>query len=500
MLTERIPDPFGGAITAKLMKQQRMIVQFAQDKKYVGIFGDYGVGKSLAALAIIAHHRMRYVLVVSTKTAIESTWPTEIQKHSKLRYFRLQGTRRAKLQLLRRGLQTSYTDSSYYYDRKNECAHTVIFLINYDGVKNIAPELAEVKFDGLFLDESRKIKSPHTKRTKYIWALGWTCKRRYLLTGFPVSEWLAELYTQVKFLDGGKAFGNSYYRFVHENFVRQGPHLVPKRVSVKKILAAIAPFCIRITNKHLNLPPVVRQTLELKKTPQQEKALKELNEMFMLEFGKVQLDIQYIFSLISRSLQICDGYIEDLPPKDPKTGKPIRKPIREIIATNKDEALVELLEEIDPIKNKVVIWANHIFAVRKIALILGKIYRKQRVTVLELSGQTENAKTIVDLFQTKKGYNILVASIRKAAESITLTKARYNIYYGHQWSFDVRDNSEARTRRIGSEHHPSIVYIDMVTKGTIERHVVTCIQRKGDLIKDLKQQFLQLDGRKKTWE
>ena len=89
-------DIYGGAIKAELMDHQQQMVDFAEDQKYVGLFGDYGVGKSLVALAITAMYRMRYVLIISTKSGIESTWPTELRKHTRLRWFNLQGTKKAK--------------------------------------------------------------------------------------------------------------------------------------------------------------------------------------------------------------------------------------------------------------------------------------------------------------------------------------------------------------------------------------------------------------------
>lgn len=480
-MTRKPFNTYGNVIRVPLMKQQRQMVEFADEhKRYVGLFGDYGVGKTLAALAIIANLRMRKVLIVSTKLAIETTWPTEIRKWTTLRYFLLEGSRKAKLKLLQRGLQSQIRDAMLYNSMQNACAKTMLFIINFDGIKSIAPELADVQFDAIFVDESTKIRYVKTARTKYLWALGVTAKRRYIMTGFPVSEGIHELYAQIKFLDNGRAFGNSYWSFLHHYFVRQGPHLVPTKSSVKKIIEAISPFCIRITNKDLALPEKVRKTIEVKKTKQQEKLFQELHDLFSIELGNVKIDVQYIFTLIAKALQICDGFVMD---KDRNV---------EIVDTNKDEALLETLEEIDVRKHKVVIWANHVFTIKKLEVILNNIYKKKGIKILTLYGKTVDTNLVVNTFQHVPRANLLITSMKKAAESVTLTAAKYALYYGHQWSYNVRDNSEARTCRKGSEIHDHITYADFVTKGTVERTVLSSTLRKGNLVASLKEQFLDM--------
>jgi hypothetical protein len=75
---------------------------------------------------------------------------------------------------------------------------------------------------------------------------------------------------------------------------------------------------------------------------------------------------------------------------------------------------------------------------------------------------------------------------------VTLTAAKYAIYYSNTWSYDLRANSEARIRRKGSEHHDSILYIDLVTESSVENKVYDCLRRKGNLIADLKKHFVDV--------
>jgi SNF2 family DNA or RNA helicase len=261
-----------------------------------------------------------------------------------------------------------------------------------------------------------------------------------------------------------------------------GPKIIIKKKSINRILDIVKPFCIRITNDMLKLPPKIYKQIPIDQTDEQRALLNKLEETFRLEFGKAKVDTQYLFTIIAKSLQICDGFIQYSDTDE--NGKEINKGT-EVVLSNKDEALVEILEEIDIAKNKVVIWAAFLFSVKKIAKIIEKLGHK----VLMLTGEAEDTNKIVQLFQKTKDHNVLVCTQKKAAESITLTEARYAIYYSNIWSNDARLNSEARIRRKGSEKHSSIMYIDLVTKGTVEKKVYDCLRMKKDLIDELKKEF-----------
>jgi SNF2 family DNA or RNA helicase len=237
-----------------------------------------------------------------------------------------------------------------------------IFLINFDGVRNIASILQEIGFDMVIVDESTKIKSPRALRTKVLWSITRHARRRIIMTGFPITEHLGEIYSQIKFLDMGETFGNSYYAFLDKYFYKAGFKRILRRNSAKKIFKLISPFTVRVNNDVLNLPPKVYQQKLLEPTKQQRELFESLKEYFQLELGKVKIDTEYIFALINKSLQICDGFVQD------------DKGNLEVIETEKDQALIDLVDDIDPYKNKILIWAIFRFSIKKIRRIFKKIY------------------------------------------------------------------------------------------------------------------------------
>jgi superfamily II DNA/RNA helicase len=223
----------------------------------------------------------------------------------------------------------------------------------------------------------------------------------------------------------------------------------------------------------LRLPPKVYQQRIVEPTVKQKELLDNFREYFQLEFGKIKIDTDYIFTLINKSLQICDGFIQD------------DKGNIEVIGTSKDESIIDVIEEIDPRKNKVIVWATFRFSVKK----LEKLFMRLGYNVLTLTGATEDVSKVVRKFQFDQRANILVATQKKASESITLTNCRYAVYYSNSWSYDMRANSEARIRRKGSEKHSSIIYTDIMLKHSIENLVYTCLRNKKNLVENLKKEF-----------
>lgn len=452
------------------MMHQKSIVEFTVPKPYFGIFAEYGTGKTLCALAYVDFHRFRKTVVVSTKTSVQSTWPVEINKHTDFNYVILVGSRKQKLNALYLGLQKSMLSEGRYHSSHRK---TTVFLVNFDGIKNIFNELVQADMDCIIVDESTKIKSPKTERTQVLWKLSQSIDRRAVMTGFPITENLCDIYAQIKFLDQGETFGNSYYAFVNRYFSKIAFKVLPKSFANKEILKKIKPFCIRVSGSALKLPPKVYKEVAIELTATQKRLLDEFNDTFQLEFGKVKIDTQYIFSLINKSLQICDGFVTD------------EKKNTAAIPTNKDTALLEVLDEIDIKHNKVIIWAAFRFSVAKIEKILVRLgYR-----VLTLTGSTKNVDKVINTFQHKSQFNILIATQKKAAESITLTACNHAIYYSNNWSYDLRANSEARIYRKGSERHKHVVYTDLVTQDSVENNVLQCLKKKKNLINILKTEF-----------
>jgi len=506
------------AVYTKLMEHQNDIVKFCKDKPYAGIFAEYGTGKTLCTLKLTEVCGWSKVLVVCSKTAILATWPAEITKHTDFNYVYLVGTKQKRIDALSLGLRKARQQGSAY---TAEYLRPTIFLINFDGVKSIYNELVASGMDAIIVDESTKIKYPTTMRTKVLWALSKGIPRRFCLTGWPITESPQDLYSQIKFLDRGVTFGNSYHGFMDKYFAKIGYKRVPIKGAPEKIINAIGGFCIRVTNESLNLPPKTYIVKDIPQSDQQIKALRQLKDYMQIDIGKVNISTEYVFTKLIKTLEICDGFIKDnwwkldgdfikcnkcdfvgehsVDAVKTEDGRKLQNRTKcpkcshggnyELVDTQKDEALFDLLEEIDVERHKVIIWTPFKFTLHK----LSKLCDHYKYPHVLLSGETEDVKGVVDKFMYSKT-NILIATTKKASESLNLTNCNVAIYYSNEWSYDRRANSEARIYRKGSEKHANVIYVDFVTKNTLEELVFNCLTKKKDLVNELKEMFKREAG------
>lgn len=437
---------------------QKDVVLFCKPLDYGAIIASYGTGKTLMALWLTEVMKWKLVIIVSTKSSLESTWEDEIKKHSDYRFARIDGnTPRQKINLIRMAL-----------NRQSK-----ILLINFDGVRNILDAIAAIKSDAVIVDESLKISNPDALRTKVMWALGRIIPKRFIMAGNVFSEGLHQIYSQVKFLDNGKTFGNSYKQHLKDYFDKKKGKYVPKKGMTQKIFKLIKPFTIMVPASAVQLPPATFKKIGIHPTTQQEELLTNLKNDFKLELGKVHVNIDSIYALISKCQQICDGFITD---KDGHIS---------YIETPKDEALIDELEDIGR-SEKIIIWSVFRAPIKKLYRILTKL----GYGVLVLDGDTKDSGNLVKHFQNNPRYTILLSTLKKGNESLNLQGSRISLYYSRSWSYNERDNSLARNRRMGSlEKHDSIMYGDIFLKGTIEEQIYDCLVTKGNLVVKLKKYF-----------
>src|SRR5574343_1715606 len=290
-------------IRTKPMTHQAKAVDFCALLNYFAIFAGYGVGKSLMALILAEIRKWKLFLIVSTKTSIQSTWPEQIKEHSDFFFVELSGNSKEKFRTLRNAMQR--------YSMYGKNKPTLVVLINFDGIKNLFRIISKVPFQAVILDESTRVKNPEATRSQVMWALSKYIPVRGIMTGFPITDHPTEIYSQIKFLDQGETFGNSYEAFLDEYFIKRKGKYVLKPRAAKKIFNKIKHFCIMIPESVIKLPPKVFKKVALKPYEQQQQLLDSLDDQFRVTFGRVNYSTESVYALTTKAMQICDGFVTD---------------------------------------------------------------------------------------------------------------------------------------------------------------------------------------------
>ena len=323
------------------------------------------------------------------------------------------------------------------------------------------------------IDESTTIKNPGAKRTKNILRLSRLCKYRRILTGSPVTKSPLDLYTQCYFLDPFLLDHNSYYSFRTRyalmktaNFGGRSVNIVVGYRNLGELSEQLKPFSYRVLKDDcLDLPKKTFMKRIIQMTPEQNKVYQQMKKMALAELnGKVTTTMNVVTQLM-RMQQITCGHFK----ADDGTTQEI-----------KNNRITELVDVVDEIQGKVVIWAHWRNDIETIVKHLKEEYGDNSV-VTYYGGTTteERQKAIKKMQDPESPVRFLVGTPQTGGYGITLTGASTMIYYSNGYDLEKRQQSEARIDRIGQEK--PMTYIDIIAEGTVDEKIVTSLRKKVNI-------------------
>jgi len=330
----------------------------------------------------------------------------------------------------------------------------------------------------LGIDESTTIKNPTAKRTKSILRIGNLASYRRILTGSPVTKSPLDLYSQCEFLDPWHLGHSSYYSFrsryahmVDRNFGGKRVQLVVSYRKLPELSEKLNKFSYRVLKEDcLDLPPKLftRRTVEL--TDEQKKVYAQMKSLAMAftEDGKVMSTVNVMTQLMRLHQVTCgtfkadDGTITHL-------------------ENNRVQALMDSIEDVE---GKVIIWANYREDIKKIADALKKAYGE--ASTVEYWGEVDAGvrQDNIAQFQDLKGpTRFFVGNAQTGGYGITLTAANTVIYYSNSYDLEKRLQSEDRAHRIGQTGN--VLYIDLCAEGTIDEKIVKALKDKVNIANEI---------------
>ena len=115
---------------------------------------------------------------------------------------------------------------------------------------------------------------------------------------------------------------------------------------------------------------------------------------------------------------------------------------------------------------------------KKIKKVLQKVYGRD--SVVTFYGDTsERDRQIAQQRLNNGDARFFVANPQTAGRGLTLNTASNVIYYANDFNLESRIQSEARCHRIGQKN--TVLYVDLVAKGTVDEHIVKSLKSKNEL-------------------
>ncbi len=347
---------------------------------------------------------------------------------------------------------------------------------SYDFGKEFARRFLSSHKAMMAIDESTTIKTPTAKRTKNIVGLRELAKYRRILTGSPVTNSPLDLFSQCQFLDPWLLDHSSYYTFRARYSVMKSINLGSRSVNVvvgyrnlSELSEKIQSFSERVLKDDcLDLPKKTYMKRMVTMTGPQEKVYKEMKKYAVAQLDGKEVTTSTVMVQLMRLHQITCGHFT----ADDGT-------VQEIPCRRVDE----LLDILDEVEGKVVIWSHYQKDVQRIIKEIKKKFGEG--TVVDYYGLTpsDDRQNNIKKFQEDDKCRFFVGTTQTGGYGITLTAASTMIYFSNGYDLEKRQQSEARIDRIGQEK--PMTYIDIMTEETIDEKIVKALRKKINIATEI---------------
>jgi SNF2 family DNA or RNA helicase len=328
----------------------------------------------------------------------------------------------------------------------------------------------------MVVDESTTIKNPKAKRTKNIIQLADRSQYRRILTGSPVTKNPLDLFTQCYFLDPFHLDHQSYYSFRTRYAIMKTAHIAGRSIQLVagfKHLAELSeklkPFSYRVLKEDcLDLPDKIYMKRVISLTDEQQKVYKQMKEEALAILNEKTVTTVNALTQLMRLQQItCGHFVAD----DGTT--------QEI----KNNRLKELMDILDEVEGKAIIWVHWQKDVQIIKKALLKEYGPGSVVdYYGLTPQDQRDKNR-EAFQNDSKVRYFVGTAQTGGYGITLTAANTVIYYSNGYDLEKRLQSEDRAHRIGQKK--SVTYVDILAEETVDEKIVKSLRKKINIASEV---------------
>ena len=234
-------------------------------------------------------------------------------------------------------------------------------------------------------------------------------------------------------------------------------------INLEELEYKIKNFSFRVRKSEcMDLPPkqYVQRYIEL--TDEQKKAYSELKHQAMTLVQDETISFTNKLTEILKLQQVTCGFI--------KTDE------GEIVPFKNNPKLKELLNTIEETEDKCIIWANYVHNIEEIKKKLRSVYGEESVVSIYGKDSVDVRSEAVKRFQSDDRCRFLVGNPVVGGYGLTLTAAKYVIYYSNNYNLEVRQQSEDRAHRHGQTS--TVTYVDLLVRGSIDEMVLASLEGK----------------------
>ena len=440
-------------------EHQRVALRKGATQSVFGFFMEQGTGKTKVTIdnaVYLYNMKLLDTVYVIAPNSVYTNWKKEIELHSSANNYIYQ-----------------HKIDKKFYPKKDKLNW---YLMNIEAFShksgyNKGLELVEQKglTTMMVIDESTTIKNRTAKRSKNGLKLGKGVRYKRILTGTPVTKSPLDLWSQFAFLDEDLLGFKSFYSFRARYCIMQSRPVGGNRriefpvsyINLEQLEEKILPYTHRVLKKDcLDLPPQIWQRRNIYLSNEQRNAYEILKEHARVVIQDKQSSIHNKLTEIAKLQQVCSGFLYS------DDGK---------LVELSNAKLDELLNIIEEIEGKIIIWATFRHSIQKIEETLQKKYGEK--SVVTLYGDTKKRSEVVDNFNDPRGSRFLVSNPSVGGYGLTLNASSYQIFFNNSYNLEERLQAEARNHRSGQKAD-KVTYIDLVAIKTIDEFIIKALKEK----------------------
>lgn len=441
----QIPDHYN-SILRDYQKEGYRWLHTMHTYNFNGILADdMGLGKTLQVISLLDGLQPQLPSIVVCPASLIYNWEDEVHKFSNtMRVGCVVGSKAQRRQII------------------NHASEYDLLVTSYDYMRRDVSDYENLQFEYVILDEAQAIKNQKTKNAESVKQL--KSNHRLALTGTPIENTLAELWSIFDFLMPDYLFNYHYFKKKYETpIVKNGDGVLSG-----KLKQMVSPFILR-----RNKMDVLKELPEKIQTVQTIPFSEEENKLYLANHAQINQELAEmlkmdqpndfaILAMLTRLRQLC------IEPR--MIYENIDQP------SSKLTALLELLIQLKENNQKVLVFSAFpsVFEYIEDDLI------KNKISYLELTGKNdkEERREMVAKFQNGD-VDVFLISLKAGGTGLNLTKASAVIHIDPWWNLSAQNQATDRAHRIGQEN--TVQVFKLVMKNSIEEKIVKLQEKKKEL-------------------
>lgn len=330
-------------------------------------------------------------------------------------------------------------------------------------------EEKDYQFRYIIADEAQYLKNSNTQNAKAIKKL--KADTRYALTGTPIENSLAELWSIFDFIMPGYLFSYRMFKATYEMPIVKEESME----AMEKLRMLIEPFVLRRNKKEVltELPDKTITVLNNEMGEEQKniylnylaEAKQELAEE--IDVNGYERSQMQILAALTRLRQICCHpglFIENYQE-----------------GSSKLDQCMEIIEEATNGGHKILLFSGY----TSMFPIIEKELKQLGIRYFKLTGNTkvEERIELVNEFNQNPDVKVFLISLKAGGTGLNLTGADMVIHYDPWWNLSTENQATDRAYRIGQKNNVQVY--KLITKNSIEEKIYELQQKKEALVDNM---------------